>query len=342
MTPVMTTLKDIARRAGVSPMTVSRVVNGLRVRPENRTKVETAMQELHFVPNLIARSFRSGRSETIGLIVPSLITPLFTQIARGIEDLVNQQGYKLMLCTHSDNIERERQYINALVASRVDGIIVAPADEASRSSLELLQTNGIPFVSIDRKIDGVQSDYVITDNVQSARYLTEYLLSRGHQRIGIITGQHSVYTSGERFRGFQSTMALRGKQLPSELIGTIMPDADLDSLLEQISTLVRNFLSMPNPPTALLGYSELVAIQALNVMDDLGLCYPTDLDIVCFEDVAPFGGLKPHIPAAVQPALKIGRMAFEALMRRIREPDRPYESVVLSPQYNFSPGSEKG
>lgn len=331
----MVTLKDIARRAGVSPMTVSRVVNGSTVRSENRRKVEQAMQDLSFFPNHVAKSFRSGRTKTIGLIVPSIITPLFTHIARGVEDSLNQAGYKMMLSTHADNIERERQYINSLIASRVDGVIVAPADEASKSSLELLRSNDISFVLIDRNMDTMASDYIIGDNFQSSCRLTEFLLSRGHERIAIITGQHSVYTSGVRFRAFQSTMASRGLPLPAELVRTIIPDTELDNLLEQISTIVRELLALPNPPTALVAYSDLVAIQTLNILDELGLGYPNDLDMVCFEDVAPLGGLKPRIPAAVQPALKIGRMAFEMLMKRIQDPDRPYEPMILEPEYNF-------
>lgn len=332
----MTTLKDIALLAGVSPMTVSRVINGLTVKGENRAKVEQAMEDLNFVPNLVARSFRSGRTETIGLIIPSIIAPFFTHLARGVEDAINRAGYKLMLCTHSENIERESQYINTLIASRVDGLIITPADEASKPALELLQANDIPFVSVDRIITGIESDYIVGDSFESARSLTEYLLNRGHERIAVITGPHSLYTSGERYRGFQSAMVSRSRPISPELIRTITHDADLDSFLLQIKAAISDFLALPNPPTALFAYSELVAIQALNVLDALGLRYPDDLDIVCFEDVAPLGGLKPRIPAAVQPVLEMGHLAFDILMQRIEEPDRPYKSVVLKPEYKFS------
>src|SRR5882672_5827391 len=189
------TVRAVAKLAGVSPMTVSRVVNGsTQVKEETRGRVQRAIDELDYVPNRLARGLTSSKSGTIGLIVPDVVNPFFTMVLRGAEAAARRAGYRLLVCDSANDSRREREYIEDLVSYRVDGLLVAPASERSKVGLLPLLRRGFPFVLIDRSIIDLKCDSVQSDNVTGARLLTLSLCTESHFRSMI---DRSMSTNGK-------------------------------------------------------------------------------------------------------------------------------------------------
>src|SRR5918911_4101807 len=156
------TIKDVARRSGVSPMTVSRVINGSSsVSPATRARVEAAIADLGYVPSRLARGLVAQRTGTLALIVPDVANPFFTLIVRGSEDVARRAGYRLLLCDTRADLDLEREVIDELIAHRVEGILIAPVNDRSREHLRRLTRFGVPFVLVDRSVPGVEADTVL-------------------------------------------------------------------------------------------------------------------------------------------------------------------------------------
>ena len=195
----MPTISDVARRAGVSPVTVSRVINHVaHVNPTTRAAVERAIAELGYVPNVVARSLRSRRTRTLGLLLPDITNPFWTTVARGVEDSAHSHGYSAFLCNTDENPAKQRDYLSAVLSQRVDGVILAPCDSDVRGLATLVEQN-VPLVLVDRTVAGLDTDTVGTDSMSGARALVRHLTGLGHRRIGILCGPPTVSTA-ESFR----------------------------------------------------------------------------------------------------------------------------------------------
>ena len=204
------TLHEVGRRAGVSAMTVSRVVNGRGgVDMETRRRVEEAIQALDYVPNRIARGLISQKTQTIGLIVPDVVNPFFAPVVRGAESAARKAGYRVLLCNSEGDLRLEREYIEDLVAHRVEGLMLAPASDRSRSSILSLLRGGFPLVLIDRALPDADCDLIVSDNANGARRLIEHLIGIGHKEIAHVTDAEDTSTGRERLRGI-SRRARRG------------------------------------------------------------------------------------------------------------------------------------
>ena len=182
------TIRDVARRSGVSPMTVSRVINeSERVSPDTRRRVEQAISDLGYVPSRLARGLSRQRTGTLALIVPDVANPFFTLIVRGAEDVARRAGYRVLLCDTRADLGIEREVIEEMIAHRVEGIVIAPVSDRSKGDLRRLGKFAVPLVLIDRTVPGVESDVVLGDSVGGAQQLVEHLISLGHRRIGFIS-----------------------------------------------------------------------------------------------------------------------------------------------------------
>src|SRR5919204_6592607 len=193
MSAASVTIRDVARRAGVSPMTVSRVINdSTRVSRETRGRVEAAIAELGYVPSRLARGLSAQRTGTLALIVPDVANPFFTLVVRGAEDVARRGNYRMILCDTRANLAIEREVIEEMIAHRVEGVAIAPVSDRSHSHLRRLTRYGVPFVLIDRTLPGVDCDIVVGDNANGARRLVQHLVSLGHRRIGFIVESDEV------------------------------------------------------------------------------------------------------------------------------------------------------
>jgi LacI family transcriptional regulator len=324
------TIQDVAARAGVSAMTVSRVLNQpARVAPATRERVEQAIRELGFVPNALARGLLRGRTHTVALLVSDIGNPFFTQIVRGAEDVAQRNGYIVILANSDESPEKERQYVQTLLSRQIDGLLVAPVGNASRPLLDMLIRHHKPFVLIDRTIDGVQADTVVGDSVGGARMLTEHLIGLGHRRIALINGSAEVSTARERRRGYVEGLRLHGIEAHPELI------AEGNFKREGGRRAAKQLLALPpdERPTAILADNNFHAIGAIEVLRDAGVVVPDDMALVCFDDTELVSAIQPFLTVVSQPARTFGTIGMQFLLERLDGGEtQPPRKVVLPPE----------
>jgi DNA-binding LacI/PurR family transcriptional regulator len=312
----MSTVKEVAKHAGVSTATVSRVLNDLpNVTPDVQARVRASMLALNFHPNRVARSLRTKGTQVIGLIISDIQNLFYVSIARGIEDVASRNGYSLILCNTDEDPQRERLYLETMRAEYVAGIILASTSETGHD-LNLFE--GIPVVALDRIIKDISLDTVVTDNIGGAREAVNHLLSLGHRRIGIIRGQQQMTTSLERQMGYEQALQEFGLPIDPDLIRY----ADLRRSSEGHQQTV-DLLKLPNPPTAIFSTGTMFTLGTLSAIRELGLRVPQDVALVTFDEI-PWGELlNPPLTTVPQPTYELGQTAAEMLMARIADPERP-------------------
>ena len=323
------TIKDVARASGVSPMTVSRVINSSdRVSPETRQRVEQAIADLGYIPSRLARGLIRQKTGTFALIVPDVANPFFTLIVRGAEDVARRAGYRIILCDTRADLTIEREVIEEMLAHRVDGIAIAPVSDRSKPHLQRLAAYGVEFVLIDRTVSGVESDVVLGDSTGGARRLVEHLISLGHRRIGFITESDEVSTARDRREGYEAALEAAGIEVDPSLI--VRATADPAGGLEGMQPL----LDLAEPPTAVFTVNNLVAVGAIEAVRAAKLEVPDDVAIVCFDDIEHASRLFPFLTVMAQPAETLGTLGTQLLLERIegRAPTQP-RVVVLPAQF---------
>jgi LacI family transcriptional regulator len=323
------TIRDVARLAGVSSMTVSRVINGSeRVSPATRQRVEEAIDELGYVPSRLARGLIRQKTGTLALIVPDVANPFFTLVVRGAEEVARRADYRLLLCDTRSDLELEREVIEELLAHRVEGIAIAPVSDRSRTHLRRLAKFGVPFVLIDRTVQGVDSDLIVGDNEGGARRLVTHLLELGHRRIGLIVEADDVSTARHRRQGYESALAAAGVPVDESLI--VRADADPSGGFEGM----RRLLTLDERPTAVFAVNNLVALGVIEAVRDAGLEVPDDVALVCFDDIEYASRMYPFLTVMAQPAETLGSLGTQLLLERIDGRARARgRSVVLSAQF---------
>src|SRR5882724_7616444 len=219
MNPGNTTIRDVARLSGVSPMTVSRVINDSeRVSPETRKRVEDAISELGYVPSRLARGLSRQRTGTLAVIVPDVANPFFTAVVRAAEEVARRADYRVILCDTRLDLDVERDVIEELIAHRVEGVVIAPVSDRSATHLRRLAEFGVPFVLIDRTVPGVDCDVILGDSSGGARRLVEHLVALGHRRIGFIVESRDVSTARDRRAGYEAALSGAGIALDPALV----------------------------------------------------------------------------------------------------------------------------
>jgi LacI family transcriptional regulator len=320
------TIHDVADRAGVSSMTVSRVINGSsRVSIEARGRVEQAISELGYVPSRLARGLSAQRTGTIALLVPDVANPFFTLIVRGAEEVARRAGFGVILSDTRADHTIERDAIEEMIAHRVDGVLVAPVSDRSREELQRLSRFGIPFVLVDRTVVGIEADAVVGDSVGGARRLVEHLLSLGHTRIAMIVEGDDVSTARDRLRGYVEALEAAGLEFDPALVvqATVDPVGGLDGM--------SRLLALDERPTAVFTVNNLVAVGAIEAVRRAGYEVPDDVALVCFDDIELASRLYPFLTVMEQPAETFGTLGAQLLLERIahRAPAKP--RVVVLP-----------
>ena len=331
MSPSNTTIKDVARLSGVSPMTVSRVINDSeRVSPETRRRVEQAISELGYVPSRLARGLSRQRTGTLAVIVPDVANPFFTAIVRAAEEVARRADYHVILCDTRADLSVEREVIEELIAHRVEGMVIAPVSDRSATHLRRLAEFGVPFVLIDRRVPGVDCDIVLGDSSGGARQLVEHLLSLGHRRIGFIVESDDVSTARDRRKGYEAALSAAGIALDPGLVVEATPDPSGGS------AGMSRLLELAEPPTAVFTVNNLVALGAIEAVRAAGLEVPDDVALVCFDDIEYASRLYPFLTAMEQPAQTFGTLGTQLLLERIegRGPVRRHE-VVLPGEFSI-------
>ena len=309
------TIYEVAREAGVSTATVSRVINDRRhVRESTRHRVEEAMERLGYVANRQARGLAGGRSRMIGLLVHELGSSYFTQVIRGIDIAVASIGYDLMLYTSHARVEAEARHAMELATGPVDGVIFVLAVDPSKY-VETLRRQGMPFVMLDHSHELSGTTFVAAANRSGTRQAIDHLIELGHRRIGFITGKPAVSSAGERLAGYRD--ALRAADIPydRELVVTG------DFLEERGYQATQQLLVLDPPPTAVFTSADTAAFGAIKAARDAGLRVPQDLSVVGFDDIPEASLVMPPLTTVRQPLMEMGATAVRLLQRLMDQPD---------------------
>lgn len=325
---MMVGLKDVARRAGVSVSTVSRVLTGSPlVNAETRERVQAAMDALEYRPNRVARRLRgdSGQASLIGLIVPDIQNPFFAEVARGVEGVAQAHGYMVFVGNSDEDGAVERRYLELMRAERVDGVILPASSDIAATVTEMAR-RGLPVVCVDRRLPRAALDTVIADNVEGAYQAVSHLIAVGHRRIGFIGGRPQLSTTQERLEGYRRALAEHGLPHDEALVRAG------DSRQAGGRAMAAALLAGPERPTALLVGNNLMTLGALETIHALGLRIPDDVAIVGYDDMPWALAFNPPLTAVRQPGQELGRRAAELLIARIADPSRSTTLVTLQPE----------
>jgi len=320
----MPTIRDVAQKAGVAPITVSRVINNSGyVSEKTREKVQAAIDELGYVPNMLGPSLRFQQTLTLAVVITDITNPFWTTVTRGVEDVAQANGYSTILCNTDESEIKEEQYLNMLLRRRIDGILLVPAS-SEPESIKLIQKQGVPVVVMDRQVPGIDVDIVRADSEGGAYKLTQYLISLGHRRIAILAGPQSVSTSVDRVNGY--LRALKDAGLPDSAAQVCWGEFTQESG----NQLAMQALANSQRPTAIFCANNFIAIGARRFMHSSGIRIPEDIALATFDDIPLNLVADPFMTAAIQPAREMGQKATQVLLERIKgDLDSPSRHVVL-------------
>ncbi|MCW0481839.1 LacI family DNA-binding transcriptional regulator [Gaoshiqia sediminis] len=322
----MASMNDVARRAGVSIATVSRVLNNSSsVNEETRLKILKAIKELKYQPSRVAKRLRSkgGPGNLLGVLIPDIQNPFYVDVLRGIEDIAYKNNYVIIVCNFSQDEKKEAMYLDILESEAIDGLIAAPASEDDVRVKKMVQ-NGLPVVCVDRGLNGIDVDVVWVNNDAGAFAAVDYLAKAGYKRIGHIAGLPTIPSSRLREAGYRR--ALAENNLPFDPQWLVYGNSTYKSGVE----LAEKLLSLPTPPDALFTGNNLITLGALETIHKRKLHIPNDVAIIGFDDMNWSNSLNPPLTAVRQPAYEIGQRAGELLIQRIRDPKRAPIQMTLN------------
>lgn len=319
----MPSIKDVAQRAGVSIATVSRVLSDKpNVRPEVRARVHAVVQELGYRPNRVASSLRKRTANVIGLLVSDIRNPFFTAIARAIEDAFNEADMGVFLCNTDEDPEKESRYLHMLLDENVAGIIISPTPGGEQRGFDAVLGAQTPLVCIDRRLETATVDSVTSDNINSARLLTDHLIERGYRRVGAVIGLQASMTGRERMQGYLESMNAHGL---TPRAAFVHPREDASS------ALVGCWLGEDDAPDAILAGNSRLTIGALSAIRAAGLTTP-QIGLAGFDETVWMPYVSGGVTVISQPTHDIGRAAAELLLERIDTPNRPTREIVFRGQ----------
>jgi LacI family transcriptional regulator len=328
----MVTMKDIAKRAGVSLITVSRVVNNSGyVGKATRARVEAAIEELNYVPNMVASSLRSRQSDLLALVLPDITNSFWTSIARGAEDEAWNSGYGVFICNTDQDLTKEAAYIESLIRRRVEGVLFVPTPtNESEEQLLRLRQHGVKFVVIHRRLKRVSADVVRSDGETAAERLTAELIRRGSRRIGYVGLPLDDITSADRLEGYRRALKQAGLTASPDLIRT--GDAAPG---DGGFPLVRELLELESPPDAILLANSRLALGGLRAIDAAGLTIPADIRVAAFHDINTMDHYASRLLRAVQPSYKMGQLATRRLLEMGDQSGDSVKEFILETEIHF-------
>ena len=309
-------IKDVARKAGVSTATVSRVLGDFHgVRDKTKKKVLKAVAELNYEINAVARHLRQKKTKTIGIIVENVLSKFCSAIAKSVEDTNNKFGYNTILCNADENPEKELNYLKILKSNRVDGIILTPTGKNSKYVQHLINS-GTKVVLLDRLIEGVDCDAILVDNANGAYKAVKHLIDQGYRKIGIVSGILDRTTGAERLKGYLQAIEEAGIAKEDSLIkiGNFKKESG--------RKLTKELLEQSNKPKAIFTTNIDMSMGALLAIKEKGLTIPNDIGIVCFDDSDWALILEPSITVIRQPVYQLGSTAAELLIKKIEDEEK--------------------
>lgn len=319
------TIYDVAREAGVSMATVSRVVNNNpNVKPQTRKKVFEAIDRLGYRPNAVARGLASKKTTTVGVVIPDISNDIFAEVARGIEDIANMYHYNIILCNADKRKDKEIRVINTLLEKQVDGLLFM-GGVVTEEHIQAFHTSTVPIVLCATTDQSDTFPSVDIDHQAAAFEAVNALIERfGHKNIGMISGTLQDPANGyARFQGFKQAMEQSGLEVKEEYvrIGNYKYESGIEA--------AKHFLSLPDRPTALFAANDEMAVGAIHYFQDQGLKVPEDISVISVDNVRMASMVRPQLTTVAQPMYDIGAVAMRLLTKLMNKETVDHNRVVL-------------
>ncbi len=307
----MSTIKDVAKYAGVSIATVSKYLNGGNVLDKNEKHINEAIEVLDYKVNLMARGLKTNKTMTVGILIPSFVNIFFTTIVSNIENILLQKGYSTIICDYREDEELEQKKLEFLIKKNVDGIIMVPYGNISKQIQDIIDQE-TPVVLLDRNINNLNCDVVLTDNINGSYDAVEQLIKRGHKRIGIICGPENIYTSQERLKGYHRVHEDYSIPIDKDLIkyGDYQTESGHQKLIE--------LLNLKDPPTAVFVTNYEMTLGAIISINENNINIPEELSIIGYDNIQMAQIVQPPLSIVTQPMQEIGETAAKTILQRLR------------------------
>ena len=307
----MATIKDVARMAGVSISTVSKYINGGNVREDNLDAIRRAIETLDYRVNPFARSLKTQRSKSIGVLLPDITAPFFGNVLTALDKVLRENGYHSLISCYSSNHGLERDNLSFLLSAGIDGLIYAAEDLSLEEFYELTATRNIPVVQLDRTLQGLGADAVLVNNAEASYAAVSHLIEKGHRRVAMISGPKSVFSAKERQIGYLRALSDRGILYDDQLVISQQNDFATGYLGFE------SLMQLADRPTAVFTTNHNITMGFLTAAREQGLRIPEDVDIFGFDCVEICSMLRPPIPVIHQPEAEIGALAANYLIQRL-------------------------
>ena len=328
MSTKKTSLKDIAQQAGVSIALVSYVLNGKekesRVGQEIAIKIRQIAAELNYQPNYLAKSLRSGKTQTIGLIIADISNPFFANIARIVEDEAKRNGYTVIIGSSDENADKSRDLLEVLIKRQVDGFIIVSAED-SAEQVRHLREQQIPFVLLDRYFPDVPTDFVSTDHYRAAYDGASHLITNGYQRIGMIAYKSAMFHMRERIRGYQDALKDKGVAFQKSWLKKIR----FTNLEQESKEAIDEVTKIANPVDALIFATYGLAVNGLIYLNERKLRVPDDVAIVSFGQAEAFDLYYCPITYLKQPIGLLGQTAVSLLVKKMNNHAKEPAQILM-------------
>lgn len=322
------TIYDIARLAGVSTATVSKVMNGTgKISEKTRKKILEISKQLNYEPSVVASALTGKKTYTLGLMVPDLGNPFFAELARNVEDRAHEHGFNVIICNTDNNAEKQLSYIRLMQQKSVDGIIVATgaASESGRTVMDAIGQK-VPVALISREMPSWPASAVLVDDFAGGYAASEYLLRLGHTRIAVVAENFAIESSKERVRGYRKALEEAGVQSDDAYV------RESDFSVEGGKKAAGELLDLAEPPTAIFACNDLLAIGVLQAARERGVPVPEKLSVVGFDNTILATVTDPPMTTIAQPIREMGCEVVDLIIREINDEKHVKQRIVLLPE----------
>lgn len=336
------TIKDIAKLAGVSQATVSRVLNNSApVKEETKKRIEQIIKEHNYIPNAVARGLSKNETNTIGIIIPDISNPFFCEVIKGISFESDKNNLNMILCDTNENQQKEIDFLSGLKKEKLKGIIITPVSDTNEFNSDytnLLESMNVPITLVDRDVKYSNFDGVFIDNIKGSFDATTALIHEGHNEIAIIAGPVTSKPGRDRLRGYKKAHMMNNLPINEDLI--FYGDYSLQSGYENVKKILDSKLN----PTAIFSCNNLMTLGVLKALRELHLKVPQDIALIGFDDIEVIDILGLDVSSVSRPTYEMGKIAMEILLQQINKSDKGKDNTVnritLIPQLILR-GSEK-
>ena len=322
-------LKDIAEKTGYSINTVSRALrDDNRISSDTRSTIQTISKDLGYIPNFVAGSMRSNRTNIIGVISADSSNPFFAEVLLGIEDTARKNNYHILLMNTEEKADNEREALVLLQGRQVDGLIVIPIfnNKENRSMYQKLK---IPYIFAGRRIDGIQDHSILHNDIEGSLEVIEHLIWNGHRRILYLSGPENISNTVDRLEGVKQAYRKAGLDFDRSLI--IPTEGHINGGYSSVNEAVNKGLEF----TAVACFNDLLAMGALKSLYENGLNVPDDVEVVGFDNLYMAQFMQPRLTTVTVPKYKLGQLAVEELLMHIENEDIPYKAKYLDSRLIF-------